>query len=164
VVVAEHGGRAGGGGGAAASPGGGGDLGGRTVGIVGGGNTLAIEGARMAAEDWRWAMQRGDWGAISAAGDRSAVDKAEGRPVPEEDEEAAVRPRGRHSGGHVQPVTAYGDPYNIVTLASILPRAVLLLVWCWACRSWALPSNESKRVVKNHHACQVDQADPRLST
>jgi hypothetical protein len=147
AVVAEHGGRAGRGGGAAVSPGGGGDLGGRAVGVVGGGNTPAIEGARMAVEDWQWAMQRGNWGAISAAGDRSAVDKAEGRPV---------QP--------VAAVAAYGDPYNIVTLASILPRAVLLLVWCWACRSWALPSNESKRVVKNHHACQVDQADPRLST
>jgi hypothetical protein len=59
--------------------------------------TPAIEGARAATEDRRWAVQRGG-GCISAAGGRPVVDGAEGWPVPEEDEEAVVRPRGRHGG------------------------------------------------------------------
>jgi hypothetical protein len=59
--------------------------------------TPAIEGARAATEDRRWAVQRGG-GCISAAGGRLVVDGAEGWPVPEEDEEAVVRPRGRHGG------------------------------------------------------------------
>jgi hypothetical protein len=109
-MVAEHGDRAGGGGGAAASPGGGGDLGGWAVGVVGGGNDSGHRRSSGGGGGLAVGSAARRRGAISATGDRPAVDKAEGLPVPEEDEEAAVRPRGRHSRGHVQPVAAYGGP------------------------------------------------------